>query len=147
MHQIKWSKWTILLLALVCAWYGKNLDSWGHNKVIQNDVVSYYAYLPAALIFHDLNFDFTHDLPQDFEGTIWLQTASNGKPYLKMTMGLAILWIPFFLAAHLYATLTGIEALGYAWPYSLSIFIAALFYLVIGLLFLRKLLQIGRAHV
>ena len=140
MHRIKWSKWFILFIVLVCAWYGSNLDPWGNNKVIQNDVVSYYAYLPAALIFNDLNFDFTHDLPEDFEGTIWLQTAPNGKPVLRMTMGLAILWIPFFLAAHAYAHLAGHSSLGYSLPYSLSIFSAALFYMMAGLFFLRKIL-------
>lgn len=140
MQKIQWSKWMLLLLMLICSWYGKNLDTWGHNKVIQNDVVSYYAYLPAALIFHDLNFEFTRELPADFEGTIWTHTAPNGKAYLKMTMGLSILWIPFFLMAHLFATVSGIQALGYSWPYSLSIFVAALFYLFAGLFFLRKIL-------
>jgi hypothetical protein len=134
------SKCTILILLLVCAWYGRNLDAWGKNKIIQNDVVSYYAYLPAGIIFNDLTFAFTQDLPADFEGTIWLQTAPNGKPILRMTMGLAILWIPFFLLAHVTAHLAGVSALGYSWPYSLSIFIAALFYLFIGLYYLRKIL-------
>ncbi len=134
------SKWTILLLLLVCAWYGRNLDAWGKNKIIQNDVVSYYAYLPAGIIFNDLTFSFTQDLPSDFEGTIWLQTAPNGKPILRMTMGLAILWIPFFLMAHATAHAIGVSALGYSWPYSLSIFVAALFYLFAGLYYLRKIL-------
>lgn len=138
--MIKWSKWTILLLAVIAVWYGKNLDTWGRNRIIQNDVISYYAYLPATFIFHDLSFSFAYNLPEDFEGTIWLQTAPNGKPYLKMTMGLAILWIPFFLLAHLYAGVSGIEALGYSWPYSLSVFIATIFYFIVGLHFLRKLL-------
>ena len=57
-----------------------------------------------------------------------------------MTMGLAILWLPFFLPAHLFSKLMGIEALGYSWPYSLSIFAATIFYLFLGLLFLRKIL-------
>jgi hypothetical protein len=140
MQNNRLSKWAIVLLVIICGWYGKNLDTWSKNKVIQNDVVSYYAYLPASLIFNDLNFDFTKDLPKDFEGTIWLQTAPNGKPVLRMTMGLAILWIPFFLAAHAYAHLAGISALGYSWPYSFSIFAAALFYMIAGLYFLRKIL-------
>ena len=89
------SKLAIVLLLVVCGWYGKNLNTWGKNKIIQNDVVSYYAYLPATFIFNDLTFEFTKTLPEDFEGTIWLQTAPSGKPILRMTMGMAILWIPF----------------------------------------------------
>ena len=134
------SKLIIGFLIVVCTWYGKNLDTWGKNKVIDNDVVSYYAYLPAGIIFHDLNFSFVKDLPPGFSGKIWLGTAPNGKPILRMTMGLAILWLPFFLLAHLFSKVMGIEALGYSWPYSLSIFAATIFYLLIGLLFLRKIL-------
>lgn len=134
------SKITIFLLIIICAWQGKNLKPWGKNKIIQNDVISYYAYLPAAIIFNDLEFEFIKTLPEDFEGTIWLQTTPVGKPILRMTMGLAILWLPFFLAAHGAAHLLGVSTLGYSWPYSLSIFIAALFYLFIGLFYLRKIL-------
>jgi hypothetical protein len=134
------SKLVIAFLLIACIWYGKNLDSWGRNRIIDNDVVSYYAYLPAGLIFHDLNFSFMKELPADFEGKIWLQTAPSGKPILRMTMGLAILWSPFFILAHLFAKVMGISALGYSWPYSLSIFVAAIFYLFVGLVFLRKIL-------
>jgi 4-amino-4-deoxy-L-arabinose transferase-like glycosyltransferase len=140
MQKNRLSKWTILLVVIICSWYGRNLDSWGKNHVIQNDVISYYAYLPAVIIFNDLDFEFLKDLPDDFEGKIWLQTAPNGKPILRMTMGLAILWIPFFLLAHLAAHLTGFSTFGYSCPYSLSIFLAAIFYLATGLYFLRKIL-------
>ncbi|MBA4409670.1 MAG: hypothetical protein C0397_09635 [Odoribacter sp.] len=134
------SKLVIGFLLIACMWYGKNIDSWGRNRIIDNDVVSYYAYLPAGLIFHDLSFSFMKELPADFDGKIWLGTAPNGKPILRMTMGLAILWMPFFVIAHLYAKVMGISAFGYSWPYSLSIFVAAIFYLFLGLVFLRKIL-------
>lgn len=140
MIQLNISKTAIALLIFICAWYGKNLDTWGKNKVIQNDVISYYAYLPATFIFTDLSFEFAKSLPADFEGQIWLQTAPNGKPILRMTMGMAFLWIPFFLIAHAVAHLLGVSTLGYSWPYSLSIFVATLFYLFMGLYFLRKIL-------
>ncbi|PIF06030.1 MAG: hypothetical protein CSA36_03635 [Draconibacterium sp.] len=140
MRKAIFSKITIILLIIICAWYGKNLNAWGKNKVIQSDVNIYYAYLPATFIFHDLNFDFTKELPEDFEGQIWLQTSPKGKPILRMTMGLAILWIPFFLTAHVAAHILGVSTLGYSWPYSFSIFVATLFYLFLGLLFLRKIL-------
>jgi hypothetical protein len=134
------SKITIVLLLIICGWYGRNLDSWGRNKVINHDVISYYAYLPAAIIFQDFNFRFIKDVTPDYEVRVWYSTAKNGKPVLRMTMGLAILWLPFFLPAHALAQILGESALGYSWPYGLAIFIAALFYLGMGLLFLRKIL-------
>jgi len=140
MGKLNISKLTIVLLLLICGWYGKNLDTWGKNQIIQDDVISYYAYLPATFIFNDLTFDFATKLPADFEGKIWLQTSPSGKPILRMTMGMAMLWIPFFLIAHAMAHILGVSTLGYSWPYSLSIFIATLFYLFVGLYFLRKIL-------
>lgn len=134
------TKLVIGTLIVVCFFYGKNLNNWGHTPIIDNDAVSYYAYLPAAVLFHDLSFDFMKDLPADFDGKIWLETAPNGKPVIRMTMGLALLWLPFFLIAHLAANLLGVQALGYSWPYQLSIFVAAVFYLLVGLVFLRKIL-------
>jgi hypothetical protein len=135
-----YSKIAIAVLMLFCGWYGKNLNVWNKNMVIKDDAIMYYAYLPAALIFNDLNFDFEKNLPPDFEGKIWLQTSPAGKPVLRMTMGLALLWLPFFLAAHAAAHIIGVSTLGYSWPYGFSIFVAALFYLFLGLYFLRKLL-------
>jgi len=134
------TKAAIVLILIAAAWYGKNLNTWGKNRVIQHDVISYYAYLPAAIIFSDLSFEFAKTLPNDFDGTIWLHETPSGKPIVRMTMGLAFLWLPFFLLAHLSALALPVAAYGYSWPYGLSIFIAALFYLFIGLYYLRKIL-------
>jgi len=134
------SKIAIGLLIIICAWYGKNINTWGRDTVIVHDVISYYAYLPAAVIFHDLDFKFINDHRPEFQGKIWYNNSPIGKPVLRMTLGLAILWMPFFLLGHILALILGVAAFGYSWPYSLSIFVATLFYLAIGLIFLRKIL-------
>jgi len=134
------SKLIIGILVITCAWYGRNLNTWGKNQVIVHDAVSYYVYLPATLIFHDLSFSFAKKLPPDFDGKIWLANAPNGKPLIRMTMGMAILWMPFFLIGHGLAHITGASTYGYSWPYSFAIFLAALSYLCIGLIILRKIL-------
>lgn len=143
-NEYEWRKsfsfWVIILLVLVNGWYGKNLKRWEKNEIINQDVVHYYAYSPATFIYHDWKFDFTHNLPSDFEGRIWLLKTLDGKPVLKMTMGLSLLWLPFETMAHLYAKVSHFKADGYSKPYSVAIFIAALFYLSLGLHFLRKLL-------
>ena len=125
---------------VICGWYGSNLDTWGKNEIIKNDVISYYAYLPAAFIFDDLTFEFTKNIAPNSGVTIWVAEAPNGKLLPRMTMGMAILWMPFFTAAHTLAKLSGESTLGYSWPYSLSIFVATLFYLFVGMAFIRKLL-------
>jgi len=134
------SFWGIILLVLVNGWYGNNLKRWKDNKVIDQDAVNYYAYFPATFIYHDWTFQFTKNLPPDFEGRIWLLPTPDGKQVLKMTMGLSILWAPFETIAHWYAKMSHYKADGYSKPYSVAIFIAALFYLALGLFVLRKLL-------
>lgn len=134
-------KISIFLIVIVAGWYGIKVAKWRSNEIINHDAVSYYAYLPAAFIYHDLSFEFVSDLPKDFEGRIWTHSAENGNQVLKMTMGNSLLWTPFFLAAHGYAHISAYKADGYTLPYSIAIFIAGLFYLAIGLIFLSKTLK------
>lgn len=104
------------------------------------DVISYYAYLPAAFIYKDLSLKFVDDLPEDFEGTIWPISTDNGRYTLKYSIGTAMMLLPFFFVAHAFSNLAGIEASGYSWPYHLFILVAAIFYLLAGLLYLRRVL-------
>ncbi len=131
---------TLWLLVAVSSWYGMNLAPWEENRLINHDVVSYYAWLPAAWIYQDVYFDFVQTLPPDFEGRIWVHPTPAGYHSPKMTMGLALLWTPFFALAHLAASAGLAQATGYSTPYAAGIFLAALFYLFFGLWFLRKLL-------
>ena len=134
-------KISIFLIVIVAGWYGIKVAKWRSNDIINHDVVSYWAYLPAALIYHDLSFEFTSDLPAGFEGRIWTHSAKNGNQVLKMTMGNSLLWTPFFLAAHGYTHVSEYQSDGYSLPYSIAIFIAGLFYLAVGLIFLKKTLK------
>lgn len=134
------SFWIIILLVIVNGWYGKNLKRWDKNEIINDDVTQYYAYFPATFIYNDWTFGYVSKLPNDFEGRIWLLTTPDGSPVLKMTMGLSILWLPFETLAHLYAKLSHFNADGYSKPYSIGIFVSALFYLFLGLFYLRKLI-------
>ncbi len=130
----------VLLIAGIVLFEGIRLKRYLHNEIINHDVVSYYAYLPALFIYHDLSFSFTHDLPPGFRGRIWTFTSPNGRATLKMPLGEALLLLPFFLVAHLLA-LTGMgPADGYAPVYQFFILLAAVFYLATGLFFLRKVL-------
>lgn len=134
-------KISIFLIVIVAGWYGIKVAKWRSNEIIHHDVISYWAYLPAAFIYHDLSFEFVSDLPAGFEGRIWTHSAENGNQVLKMTMGNSLLWTPFFLAAHAYAHVSEYQSDGYSLPYSIAIFIAGLFYLAVGLIFLNKTLK------
>jgi hypothetical protein len=110
---------------------------------INADGKGYYAYLPATFIYHDLTFDFINQTEPkyyppsnrcDFRGVI------NGSYIDKYFVGTALLWLPFFLMAHIVSLVLSLPADGYAPIYQYAILFAAIFYLWLGLLYLRKLL-------
>jgi len=135
---------SMVMVSLVVAYtlfYGIKTGRFKQNRVIRDDVISYYAYLPATLIYHDLSFRFVSKLPPDFKGEIWTFTSPNGRQTLKMTMGVSVLLLPFFLIAHILALIFGFPSDGYSSVYQLFILFAALFYFLAGLLYIRKILN------
>lgn len=125
------------LLALAVA---HSAAPWKNLKVIQHDVIFLYEYLPALFIYGDLSFAFTDRLPKELADQIWLRTTDTGARVPKMTAGAALLYAPFFLAAHLTAILVGIPANGYSWIYHYFIVLGAITYAITGLILLRRLL-------
>jgi hypothetical protein len=117
-------------------------DSWG-----------YYAYLPASFIYHDLD-----DLQQTIQkraeynpssvrtqedGYLQIEEAHafQKNTIIKYTSGIAILYAPFFLAAHGFCKLTHLYAAdGYTFPYNLMIGLSTLLYSIFGLWLIRKIL-------
>jgi hypothetical protein len=110
------------------------------GKVFEWDVKSYYAYLPATFIHHDLSLSFIGDNPKEYSKWFWPVTTPKGKKCIVTSMGMSILYSPFFFIAHGLATITGYPTDGYSVPYAFAIHFSALFYLIVGLFFLRKLL-------
>jgi hypothetical protein len=114
-----------------------------NNRIIEWDVVSYYSYLPATFIYKDITLEFTKDTSKHYEQKhlFWYQVAPNKGRVIKMTMGMAILYSPFFLIAHAYASSSdSYKPNGFSVPYEFMLAISDLFYLFVGLFYLRKLL-------
>jgi hypothetical protein len=125
-------------------------ESW--DRSINSDGKGYYAYLPALFIYHDLTYKFVESYelnyyPIDRSVFKEFRIQKNGKIVNKTFPGLAILWLPFFLIAHLLSLISGFPADGYSILYQFAISIAALFYLWLGCRFLIKLLVNSGASV
>lgn len=140
------SKNIIILCIAVCLFITTNIH-WGKNKwqnIIEADARGYYAYLPAAFIYQDLNFAFYDSVEKvkyfNPNWTYEYRSTVDCTIVNKYFCGTAIAQAPFFLIAHALTYLTGNEPDGYSRIYMLSITIAALFYLFLGLLFTDKLL-------
>lgn len=129
----------VFAVVIVATIFNNNRWKTAHGLVI-HDVTSYYSYLPATIIHGDLKFKFLEDNPAFFKKRIVNSKTPEGGHFQKMTMGLAFLYLPFFLLAHFYAWLSGAEMNGYSLPYMFFLQFAALFYVLAALLVLRKIL-------
>ncbi len=132
---------SLIVLVVLSAWMlavDLHTAPWKHKKIIDQDVTFYYGYLPATFIYHDWSFRFP-DKP-GFTGHVWSLPVPGGGRIQKMTMGVAYLYAPFFGIAHGYTLLTGGVANGYSPNYHLSLIWAGLFWFIVGLWFLRRIL-------
>jgi hypothetical protein len=112
------------------------------DRVIEWDIISYYAYLPAVFIYHDLSLQYRGENIEKFGNLIWPLPGPTGKDVIVTSMGMSFLYAPFFFVAHLVALLVPYyEADGYTTPYRFALTFSALFYVWLGLIFLAKILR------
>ncbi len=110
------------------------------NAIIHWDVSLYYAYLPATFIYHDVCIQ--EEWPVDF----YSMQMGFDRPYkeravIKMSMGMAYMYSPFFFIAHGIASLLPqVEANGYSVPYQVALGFAGVFWAITGVYFLFLLL-------
>ncbi len=119
-----------------------NLVRYAQQNVIQWDIVGYYSYLPATFIEKDLKLSFINSENKNrYSGVKYAYVDDKeGHHVIKYSMGMAVLYAPFFMAAQALAEPLGYKADGYSEIYHFFIEFSGLFYLLFGLLYLRKLL-------
>ena len=137
---------TFIFTAIILVWVSANLN-WGDerwNKLLAHDAKGYYAYLPAIFIYHDLSFNF---LEKDSDETVlaapFIHKANPNKPGVidKYYAGVALAQLPFFLAGHLTCWVMGLPLNGYSSYYLIFIQVAAIFYALLALFFLFRVLS------
>ncbi len=127
----------VLVVVMIINW---NTAYWRKDgRVLQSDVTRYYAYLPAVFIHHDITLQFflknTKSLGKDF----YAKRSPTQKLVIITTYGMSLMYFPFFIVAHALAPMLGYEATGFSLPYQFAIQMSSWFYLLLGLIFLRKL--------
>lgn len=145
-----------LLFFLLAAVYVASLfyyRMWDKAVVSGGDPWGYYVYLPAALLYNDL--DSLHrtaevrrqyapgslNYPGNPIGIGEAHPVTDGRQVIKYTMGIALMEAPFFAMAHLLAKPLGFPADGFSKPYILGLHLAALFYTIFGLFVLWRTLR------
>ena len=116
----------------------------GKFRVITWDSYGYYLYLPAILKFGDISdFAFVQqhlDLykPSD---TAYQIFEKDGQKTPTYTMGVAILWLPFYAIADIWASVDPrFPADGLSQPYQWMVILAGLTWLALGLFWLHAFL-------
>ncbi len=133
---------TIVLICLAIIEIHFNLARWNNKTVINWDVLGYYSCLPSLFTPDDIKFKHLND-----SSTKQINTSkyvairpNDGYGAMKFSIGMAVLYSPFFITAHLLAHPLGYENDGYSEIYHFFIEFSGLFYLLFGLIYLRKTL-------
>ena len=110
------------------------------GRIIEGDAVQYYAYLRSLVFDQDVNFvnDYQLLYGSDAASNVWLDTTTDtGHAVNVMSIGPALLWLPFFLftcgvVALLRTAGVAIAFDGISAPFQLSAGIAGIAYATLG---------------
>ncbi len=114
-------------------------------KITEWDAFGYYMYLPAICIYHDVNeLKWLAAIDKKYAVTggngYQAEKADNGNYVFKYLAGVAILELPFFLIGHQVAQQYGYPPDGFSAPYQYALGFGILFYTLLAILLLRKIL-------
>ena len=138
------SFYTVLLIC--CCIIGFNLFSIPQN-ILSWDVFGYYLYLPQLIIHHNLlNLHDAGSIQHIIDtyhntGTLYqCYPTETGTWIMRYTMGLSLLYLPFFIIGHCIALIVHYPADGFSLPYQYSILAGGIVYSIAGIIYLRKIL-------
>ncbi len=116
------------------------------DVVIKADAIGYYDYLPSLFIHHDL---VRKNKPKRTNSVFYKRIDKEGvyvdyKGFKvdKYPVGTALLQWPFFYVTYLTTSLNGNSTDGYQISFQRAVLYATLFYLFLGIFFLRKTLEL-----
>ncbi len=112
-------------------------------RIAESDAVEYFSYLPSLLFDHDLDFEdeysaFYQEDPEGragFKETFLDRSTATGLKLNFGPIGTALLWSPFYLAAHVVAGSKD----GMSQPYRTAVCFASALYASIGLFLCYRL--------
>ncbi|MCX6304438.1 MAG: glycosyltransferase family 39 protein [Bacteroidetes bacterium] len=111
------------------------------------DVFSHYLWLPAFFIHDDLgihDFYWVEQLLRNYQPIIGYRQAilqsGTSDEVLSSTMGMAVMFAPFFMQGHLAAIILGFPADGLSAPYQVAMAAGGLCWSILGIWLLRKIL-------
>lgn len=110
------------------------------------DVFGYYMYLPLGFKYNDItiqNYSTISTILNTYHASETFYQAvhwDNGSWVMRYPIGLSVLFAPFYFIADGITRFTNYPADGFSRPYQLSILYGCLFYSLLGLYFIKKIL-------
>lgn len=147
--QFQFFKELLIVLILLISYnnflYKKNPDK--KEVFINADGRGYYEYLPALFIYDDIHLAYIDTLQTEYyeieHNKLLYKYQENGLRINKYFVGTALFQSPFFLVAHF--TSSKADSIhpddGFSLPYQRAIWYAAIFYMFLGMVCIRLLLQ------
>lgn len=145
MQEIK-NRWSALAVVLTVLIICSELISGPRGPILTYDIFGHYTYLPLTFENHNLiltDLDYLNKVNEQYDVTpdfYQLVETEDGHFYTKYTCGWAIMELPFYLIAEAWAQLAEYPADGFSYPYQYMIHLGALFYSMIGLFVVRRVL-------
>lgn len=135
--------WMLLVFTVVS--YTKQTENGFFDYTIRSDGSGYYAYLPTLFIYQDPTFEKAKQAEayyhQGNTSNYFLFKTEGGKLYNKYFPGLAVLQLPFFVLACIFAKLSGSPIDGYGPIFQFFFWFGSLFYALAGTWFLQQFLR------
>lgn len=132
----------LLLCSLILVFRLCNIS----EKETSWDVLGYYLPLPATFIYEDPlmeNREWIQQVNEERQLTdtlYQLSSTPDGRPMYFFLLGMAMLFLPFFLLGHGCAFVLDYPMDGFSMPYQVAMVVGGLLYTFVGLYFLRKIL-------
>lgn len=134
------SFWAVWLITGLYIFLFFNTRDWTKRDALRHDMMPYYSYLPAVFIDQDITLNSDSARKNYFYSWSVETTARPGR-IVRMTMGVSIMQLPFFLLAHITAEPLGHKANGFNPHYFFLILAGCVFYAMTALWLLRWLLS------
>ncbi len=139
--------WLAAALTVGSAFFTPRWERPAWRAVLTFDPLGYYAYLPSVFIYGDVQKMAWIEPIEQKHGSLasgCILGTPPKKPENRLTKyssGLAVMEMPFFLAAHALARPLGFDADGFSKPYQMAVAVGGLSAAIVGLFFLRRFLR------
>ncbi len=137
---------SIFILFFLCVFV---FNSSKRHTRLDWDVFGYYLYLPAQFIYDDIHLEkkevWLNPIIEKYHTTEGFYQAYKGpkdKLVMKYTMGLSFVYAPFFFVADFMAMLFHFDRDGFSPPYQWMMMLCALFFSLLGIYYLFKILSL-----